>query len=69
MTLTHAVPRHSAAACGRVPRAVRRAGAALWTLFHAQALLAGNPGSIQDAAFIEDDRRRLNQRDPGKRAS
>jgi hypothetical protein len=36
-----------------------RAGARLWALLHAPALLGGTAGGPQDVTFIEDDRRRL----------
>jgi hypothetical protein len=44
-----------------VSGAGRRRGACvrLWALLHAPALLAGLSGGPADAAFIEDDRRRL----------
>jgi hypothetical protein len=36
-----------------------RAGARLWALLHAPALLRGTAGGPGDVTFIEDDRRRL----------
>jgi hypothetical protein len=55
--VTPLVPARPPAAGGG--RRTRRAGARLWTLLHAQALLRGSPGGPGDAAFIEDDSRRL----------
>jgi len=37
----------------------RRIGARLWSLLHAPALLSGPGGAPGDAAFVEDDYRRL----------
>ena len=37
----------------------RRAGARLWSLLHAPALLSGTGGGPHDVAFVEDDHRRL----------
>jgi hypothetical protein len=37
-------------------------GIRLWTLIHAQALLADGRHGIHDTAFIEDDRRWLRHR-------
>ena len=37
----------------------RRTGLRLWTLLNAQSLIDGTIGGQYDAAFIEDDRRRL----------
>ena len=36
-----------------------RAGARLWALLHAPALIRGTAGGPGDVTFIEDDRRRL----------
>jgi len=36
-----------------------RAGARLWALLHAPALLRGTAGGPGDVTFVEDDRRRL----------
>jgi hypothetical protein len=58
MTLTRALPWH-AAEPRTEPPATHRALVALWTLFHAQALLNGNPGDPQDPAFLEADHSRL----------
>jgi hypothetical protein len=46
-------------------RRTRRAGARLWSLLHAQALLSGSAGGPNDPAFIEDDARRLAGRRAG----
>ena len=40
----------------------RRLGTRLWSLLHAQALLAGRVGGPGDVALIEDDRVRLAHR-------
>jgi hypothetical protein len=43
----------------------RRIGARLWSLLHAPALLSGPGGGPQEAAFAEDDYRRLSGRQAG----
>jgi hypothetical protein len=65
MTMTPAVPWRPAATRPEAQRALHQVGTALWTMFHAQALLDGGPASGNDAAMIEDDRRRLSQRRSG----
>jgi len=44
------------------PRTARRIGVRVWALLHAPALLSGRPAGLNDVAFIEDDRARLNRR-------
>jgi len=48
-----------APAAGAVRGRGRRAGLRLWTLLNAQALINGTAGTPYDAAFIEDDSRRM----------
>jgi hypothetical protein len=43
----------------RAGRRPPRAGARLWSLLRASALLSGSAGGPYDPAFIEDDRRRM----------
>jgi hypothetical protein len=63
MAVTRAMPRSSAArAVTRGPRAALRAGARLWAVLHAPALLNGHPADFRDPAAIEDDRFRLSRR-------
>jgi hypothetical protein len=42
-----------------------RIGARLWSLLHAPALLSGPGGGPHEAAFVEDDYRRLGGRQAG----
>ena len=62
MAVTRAVPRSLIAAPTAAPRTVRRIGVRVWALLHAPALLNGRPAGLNDVAFIEDDRARLNRR-------
>ena len=57
--------RAQAPAAGRNRSRGRRAGARLWSLLHAPALLSGPGGGPHDAAFAEDDYRRLAGRQAG----
>ncbi|HEY2692652.1 MAG TPA: hypothetical protein VGJ50_29740 [Streptosporangiaceae bacterium] len=56
-------------ACAQAPVAGsgrgRRIGARLWSLLHAPALLSGPGGGPHEAAFVEDDYRRLGGRQAG----
>jgi len=57
--------RAQAPAAGRGVGRGRRAGARLWSLLRAPALLSGPGGGPHDAAFAEDDYRRLAGRKAG----
>jgi hypothetical protein len=57
--------RAQAPAAGRGGGRGRRVGARLWSLLHAPALLSGPGGGPHDAAFAEDDYRRLAGRQAG----
>jgi hypothetical protein len=64
MTQTRIWPGARALAAGDRTPAIHdsgdhRAVLRLWTLLHAQALLQGTIAGRDNAAFIEDDRRRL----------
>lgn len=43
----------------RSRRLAGRAGARLWALLHAQALISGTVAGPSEVSFVEDDRRRL----------
>jgi hypothetical protein len=62
MAMTRAVPRRTAAAAAKAPHPVRRAGARLWIVVHAQGLLSGTAAVSHHAALVEDDRLRLSRR-------
>ncbi|HEY7012556.1 MAG TPA: hypothetical protein VH480_07370 [Streptosporangiaceae bacterium] len=69
-TRIRSYPRTSAArahapAARRAGGRGRRIGARLWSLLHAPALLGGPGGGPHDAAFAEDDYRRLAGRKAG----
>jgi len=57
--------RAQASAAGLAGGRGRRVGARLWSLLHAPALLSGPGGGPHDAAFAEDDYRRLAGRRAG----
>jgi hypothetical protein len=46
----------------RSPYTARRAGARIWALLHAPALLSDWPADLRDPAVAEDDRFRLSRR-------
>jgi hypothetical protein len=46
----------------RSPYTAHRAGARIWVLLHAPALLSPKPADLHDPAAAEDDRFRLGQR-------
>ena len=61
MAVTRVMPAVRAQA-KRSPYAARRAGARIWALLHAPALLSDWPADLRDPAVAEDDRFRLSRR-------
>ena len=67
MAVTRVMPAVRAQA-KRSPYTARRAGARIWALLHAPALLSDWPADLCDPAVAEDDRFRLSRRrQPGLR--